>query len=99
MVEPSRHSLEVSMVSVIIPMYNRSRYVTKVIDSVLAQTFTDYEIIVVDDGPNSSTREILVLRTTSNRPCNLKSHDMSFFGVACGVLLSPHRIISQGMRL
>lgn len=36
--------------SVIIPLYNKAAYVEKTIASVLAQTFTDYELIIVDDG-------------------------------------------------
>ncbi len=46
-------------VSVIIPTYNRRDYVQEAIDSVMAQTFTDYEVIVVDDGSDDGTGEIL----------------------------------------
>lgn len=46
-------------VSVVIPTYNRAKYVTETIDSVLSQSYTDYEIIVVDDGSTDNTREAL----------------------------------------
>ena len=47
------------LVSVIIPTYNRSWIVQDAIDSVLDQDFTDYELIVVDDGSNDNTPTIL----------------------------------------
>ena len=47
------------LVTVIIPTYNRGWVVQEAIDSVLHQDFSDYELIVVDDGSNDNTREIL----------------------------------------
>ena len=47
------------LVSVIIPTYNRDWILKEAIDSVLAQDFSDYELIVVDDGSDDRTPEIL----------------------------------------
>ena len=41
--------MKVPAVSVIIPLYNVEKYVAECLDSILAQTFTDFEVIVVDD--------------------------------------------------
>ena len=37
-------------VSVLVPTFNRERYIASAVESVLAQSFTDFEVIVVDDG-------------------------------------------------
>lgn len=46
-------------VSVIIPVYNLASWLSKSIDSVLAQTYSDFEIIAVDDGSVDNSAEIL----------------------------------------
>ena len=45
--------------SVIIAAYNSADYIGQTIDSILSQTFTDYELIVVDDGSTDQTQDIL----------------------------------------
>jgi glycosyltransferase involved in cell wall biosynthesis len=44
--------------SVIIPLYNKAPYVAKAIQSVLAQGFTDFELVIVDDGSKDDSAEI-----------------------------------------
>jgi glycosyltransferase involved in cell wall biosynthesis len=46
-------------VTVIIPCYNSSRFISKTIDSVFNQTYENLEIVAIDDGSKDETREIL----------------------------------------
>ena len=48
-------------VTVILPSWNRADWLKKSIDSVLEQTFRDFELIVVDDASTDSTQEILTI--------------------------------------
>jgi glycosyltransferase involved in cell wall biosynthesis len=46
--------------SILMPVYNREKYVGQAIDSVLAQTFKDYELFAIDDGSSDLTAAVLV---------------------------------------
>src|SRR5437879_548872 len=46
-------------VSVIVPNYNHARYLRRRIDSILAQTYRDFELILLDDGSTDESRSIL----------------------------------------
>ena len=45
----------VPKISVIVPIYNVEKYLHRCVDSILAQTFTDFELILVDDGSTDSS--------------------------------------------
>jgi glycosyltransferase involved in cell wall biosynthesis len=45
--------------SIIIPSYNRAHSIRKAIDSILTQTFKDFEIIVIDDASKDNTQEVI----------------------------------------
>ena len=61
--------------SVIIPLYNKAPYVAKAIQSVLAQTFTDYELIIVDDGSKDNSAEIASQVIEGHENCRLIRQD------------------------
>ena len=46
------------LVSIIIPVYNSERFLKECFESILAQTFEDYEVLVVDDGSSDSSLDI-----------------------------------------
>ena len=81
-------------VSVIIPAYNAAEFVAETIDSALAQTYRDFEVVVVDDGSTDATAEILaaygsaitVLRQPNGGPAAARNCALR---AARGALVAP----------
>lgn len=46
-------------ISVVVPTYNRAHLIERSIRSILQQTFTDYEVLVVDDGSEDNTEQVI----------------------------------------
>ncbi len=46
-------------VSIILPTYNRARFLPQAVDSIRAQTFADWELIVIDDGSTDDTPQVM----------------------------------------
>ena len=49
----------VCKISVIVPCYNQEKYIKECLDSLVSQTFKDYEVIVIDDGSTDDSAEIV----------------------------------------
>ena len=68
------------LVSIIIPVYNVEKYLSQCLDSVLNQTYTDIEIICVNDGSNDGSGEILndyVARDNRIKIINIENQGLS----------------------
>jgi glycosyltransferase involved in cell wall biosynthesis len=55
----TQKSSPVPKISVLMPAYNAEKYITEAIDSILAQTFADFEFIIINDGSTDRTAEIV----------------------------------------
>jgi glycosyltransferase involved in cell wall biosynthesis len=83
-------------VTVIIPCYNQGAYLDEAVDSVLAQTFEDYEIIIVNDGSTDEATNALLnsyrkpkTQVMSTQNQGLSSARNAGIRAACGTYILP----------
>lgn len=76
--------------SVVIPLYNKAPYVAKAIGSVLAQTFANFELIIVDDGSKDDSAQVAEKAIEGRDSCRLIRQENAGVSVARnnGVALS-----------
>ena len=63
------------MFSVIIPLYNKAKYIQRAIESVLNQTYQNFEIIIVNDGSTDESMEIVSLISLEDKRIKLISQE------------------------
>ncbi|WPC22383.1 glycosyltransferase [Pediococcus inopinatus] len=66
--------------SVVIPIYNSENYISRCLESIMNQTFNDYEIIIVDDGSTDNSKLIInryVLKDERIKYFYIKNHGVS----------------------
>lgn len=64
---------DVPLISVLMPAYNARRYLREAVDSILAQTFGDFEFIIIDDGSTDDTPAILKSYAARDRRIRIQS--------------------------
>lgn len=60
------------MISIILPIYNGEKYINSCIDSILNQTFKDFELIIINDGSTDNTEKII--NNYKNKDTRIKSY-------------------------
>lgn len=70
-------------VSVVMPVYNRESVVGESIESILNQTFTDFEFIIVDDGSTDKTLDVVQMYADQDSRIKVIVHEKNC-GVGCG---------------
>jgi len=81
-------------VSIILPTYNRSRFLNEAIKSVLNQTYKDYELIIIDDGSNDNTKELVKEYKDSRIVYFYQSNQGRVYARNVGIRIAKHKIIA-----
>lgn len=69
-------------ISIVIPVFNAQKYIKKCLDSLLIQTFSDFEIICVDDGSTDNSFEILQEYQKKDGRIHIYTQNNQYAGVA-----------------
>lgn len=82
--------------SVIMPVYNGEKYLKLAIDSILAQTFTDFEFVIINDGSTDSSGDIISSYSDSRIKVLSHPHNLGIVkSLNDGVLLSTGEYIAR----
>lgn len=79
------------MISVVMPAYNASKFIAAAIDSILNQTFPDFELIIVDDGSTDNTLEIVKSYLEKDDRVRLLQSEHGGLSRACNLGISESR--------
>jgi glycosyltransferase involved in cell wall biosynthesis len=83
-----------SKVSVVMPAYNAGKHLAEAIESVLAQSFTDFELIVVDDGSTDNTCSIV--KSYADKRIVLQQNEHDFVGsLNLGVSMATSKYVAR----
>lgn len=84
-------TLMMPTVSVLMPVYNAARYVADAVESILGQTFADFEFLIVDDGSTDRSRSILERYAAHDGRIRLTSRPNTGYTVVLNELLGLAR--------
>ena len=56
-----------ALVSIVIPCYNQAHYMAETLDSVIAQTYENWECIILNDGATDNTEEVALAYCKENK--------------------------------
>ncbi|PXV65847.1 glycosyl transferase family 2 [Dysgonomonas alginatilytica] len=82
-------------ISIVMPVYNSSRYLSESIDSILSQTFSDFELIIIDDGSTDGSREIITTNYKDSRIRLIKNEHNFIQSLNIGMTQSKGKYIAR----